>query len=183
MDYGPIATARGLMGAIHAVQTIPPCKTLCVGSGNAYEAVCFKQCGFDVYTLDYFAPPVRLLNGRQVIGQGQALPFKNNSFGLVFSAECIEHIPEDEIDQFMLELKRTGKIFRFTIDDEDDPPYHTHLCIHDINWWKEKFTEWGYSGELIKPQIYNLYLNSGQITSGQYGTRGFRFEGSKVISQ
>ena len=178
LDYGPIATARGLMGALFCTQTLPPMKTLCVGSGNAYEAVCFRQNAFDVYTVDYYCPKVKILTGRQIIGQGQQLPFRDDAFELVFSAECIEHIPETDIDVFMLELKRVGKIFRFTIDDNDDPPYHTHQCIHEIDWWMEHFNKWGYWGIFVKPQTYHLKI--GDTTKASFD-KGFRFEGSKVI--
>lgn len=180
LDYGPIITARGLMGALYVTQTLKPRKTLCVGSGNAYEAVWLTKNGFDVYTLDFHHPRVDILKDRQIIGKGQNIPFRDNTFDLVFCAECIEHIPEDEIDDFMFELKRVGTMFRFTVDTEDDPPYHSHLCIHDIGWWRKRFDDWGFKGMFVAPQTYPIQL--GPYKSFGFRDRGFRFEGFKTVS-
>ena len=127
LDYGPIDTARGFMGAMDMLPRLRNCnRILCVGSGNSYEAVCFQLHKKNVFTLDYHHPRVNSLKDRQVYGQGQALPFKNGTFDLVFSAECIEHIPENEVDQFLSELYRVGsKEYYLTIAERDDPPYHS----------------------------------------------------------
>ena len=182
IDYGPVSTARGLMEALYAAQTLKPRKTLCVGSGNAYEAVCLLKYGFDVYTLDYHHPDIPILKGRQTIGIGQHLPFKDDTFELVFSAECIEHVPEDDIEQFMLELKRVGTLFRFTVATDDDPPYYSHLCIHDLEWWEKKFRKWGFIGTIFAPKIYNLQFPKAKGIFGVDSDKGFRFEGSKNLS-
>ena len=141
LDYGPIATARGFTGALDMVHRSwdKGNKILCVGSGNSYEAVLFTLRGRNTYTLDYHHPKVKTLKGKQVYGQGQAIPFKDESFNLVQCCECLEHIPEDEIDTFLSELYRVGSDqYYFTIAERDDPPYHTHLCLHGIEWWMKK---------------------------------------------
>ena len=144
LDYGPVCTARGLNLAVHLAQWLHPQKILCVGSGNAYEAVWFMKKGWDTYTLDYHCPDVKILEGRQFQGAAQRIPFPDDSFHTLFSAEMLEHIPEDEIDQVLNEFRRVAKYFYFTIDDEEDPPFNTHICIHGIGWWIDKLEGIGF---------------------------------------
>ena len=147
LDYGPVATARGFAGALDMIHRHwdEDGKILCVGSGNSYEAVLFTLRGRNTYTLDYHHPKVKTLKGKQVYGQGQAIPFKDKTFDLVFSAECLEHIPENEVDQFLSELYRVGSNeYYFTIAERDDPPYHTHICLHGIEWWMDKLESLNY---------------------------------------
>lgn len=167
LDYGPVTTARGLTLSEEVVLTVKPCKVLCVGSGNSYEAVNLLKHGFDVYTADYHHPRVKRLKSRQVYVEGKELPFKDDAFNLVFCCECIEHVPEEDIDQFMLELKRVGTTFFLTIADMDDPPYHLHLCVHDASWWFEKLAGWGIRGQVSTP-IKVRYRLDGRIMSARY---------------
>ena len=185
LDYGPISSARGLTASKHVSLLFPPGKTLCVGSGNSYEAasLCFE--GFKVTTLDYVQPRPKQILWDRVIGRGQELPFKDNTFELVMCCECIEHIPDSDIDQFMLELKRVGTRVYFTVDDVDDPPYHTHVCLHPPEWWIDKFNEWGFAGTMNKPSMYQIKVRGGiagvRFNSDPPG-RGFNFHGHKVLS-
>jgi ubiquinone/menaquinone biosynthesis C-methylase UbiE len=154
-------------------------KILCVGSGNSYEAVYFKLHNKNVFTLDYHHPKVKTLKGRQIYGQGQALPFKNGTFDLVFSAECIEHIPENEVDQFLSELYRVGSNeYYLTIAERDDPPYHTHLTVKGIEWWMEKLESLKYRvlNANWRPCIRNVAIINGQVTVwDSMVTHGFVF--------
>ena len=167
LDYGPITTARGLALALEIAPELPKgASILCVGSGNSYEAVSFRQRGFNVYTTDYEAPDVPILKDRQVIAQGQYLPYKDNTFDVVFCAECIEHIPDDEIELFLIELHRVCKNrFYYTVADRDDPPYHTHICLHDVLWWEKKLEELQYKilNIQIKPMHHYTIFQDDQV--------------------
>lgn len=146
LDYGPIGTARGFMAAVEEEQYFPRgSKILCVGSGNSYEAVWLALQGHDVYTLDYHHPKIKILEGKQIYGKGQAIPFDNLTFDWVLSAECAEHVPEKQIDKFLKEILRVGKgLYYITVSDKDDPPYHTHLCIHGVEWWMRRLKKNGF---------------------------------------
>jgi len=184
LDYGPIHTARGFMGAQDMIpRTQAGDKVLCVGSGNSYEAVYFTLRDRNTYALDYHHPKVKTLRGKQVYGQGQAIPFKDETFDLVFSAECLEHIPENEVDQFLSELYRVGsKEYYFTIAERDDPPYHTHLCLHGIEWWMDKLESLGYRviNATWRPCSRNVTLYEGQVVCWDaIVTHGFVFYASR----
>jgi ubiquinone/menaquinone biosynthesis C-methylase UbiE len=167
LDYGPLETARGFLGAMDMLPRLRgEQKVLCVGSGNSYEAVLFSLNDKDTYTLDYYHPKVKKLAGKQVCGQGQAIPFKDETFDLVFSAECLEHIPENEVDQFLSELYRVGsKEYYFTIAERDDPPYHTHICLHSIEWWMDKLELLKYKviNATWRPCVRNVNIINGQV--------------------
>ena len=181
LDYGPIATARGLNAARHVELLWDPCKTLCVGCGNGYEAVYLSSIGFDVTTVDYIDPPVKNKKFKSIVGSGQKLPFADNEFNLVVCCECIEHIPPNEIDGFLNELKRVATFFYFTVDDEDDPPYHTHLCIKTPEWWVEKFTRLRLTGKMFKPPSYREKVGELFCSKVYRKQRGFNIYGNKVL--
>ena len=183
LDYGPIATARGFVAAQHCLILFPPpMKVLCVGAGNAYEAVFLADHGYDVTVVDYTKAPVRNPKFKQIVGDGGKLTFKDNEFDLVLCCECIEHIPEDKVEAFVLGLRRVATFFYFTVDDEDDPPYHSHLCIHEAAWWFKKFKKWGLTGEMFKPGKYYAITGNKIIQRSYPSGRGFNIYGNKVLS-
>ncbi len=186
LDYNPVTSARGIAAAHHVEILFKPCKTLCVGSGNSYEAAVLTFAGFKVTTIDYVQPVPKQIIWDRIIGQGQYLPFKDDTFDLVMCCECMEHIPNDEIDQFALELRRVGKDVYFTIDDVDDPPYHTHICLHEPMWWIDKFNEWGFEGVMNKPAKYQMKYEGGIGDISYKSTlpgRGFNFYGHKILQK
>jgi len=146
VNYGPILTAHGLLAALSISQRIPPDgKVLCVGAGNAYEAVHFKMRGFDVRTFDYHVPKIDYLESRQVVGDCNAIAFKDNYFDLVQCCEMLEHVKPESADACLSELFRVGRhIFRFTIADKEDPYGDLHLCVKPVEWWREKMEKIGY---------------------------------------
>lgn len=181
LDYGPIATARGLSAAGHIVLLWHPCKVLCIGAGNAYEAVYLAKRGFDVTVIDYVKAPVKTALFKYVQATGVTLPFKNGEFNLAVCCECIEHIPPNEIDVFMSEIKRVATFFYFTVDDEDDPPYHTHVLLKTPEWWIKKFSEWGITGKMFKPAMYREKAGDMTANKTYRNNHGFNFYGNKVL--
>ena len=183
LDYGPIATARGLSAARHVELLWEPCKVLCVGCGNGYEAVYLSGLGFEVTTLDYVIPPLKKGLFRSIRGKVQELPFEDDEFNLVICCECLEHVPQNEIDKALSELRRVATLFYFTIDDEDDPPYHTHLTVKTPEWWLERFTKTGLTGRMFKPAKYRERAGNLSASKVYRTTHGFNIYGNKVLSQ
>jgi len=182
LDYGPIATARGFVAAQH-VELLwpPPFKVLCIGAGNAYEAVFLSNRGYNVTVVDYIKAPVAKPKFKQIIGDGARLPFGDNEFDLVICCECLEHVPENDIDGFLLGVKRVAAFFYFTIDDEEDPPYNSHICIHEPEWWIKKLDKVGLTGKMFKPPKFAAKMGN-QVLLKQFGTvRGMNVYGNKVF--
>ena len=154
INYGPILTAHGLLAAMTMAPRLKPkSKVLCVGCGNAYEAVHFKMHGFDVTTFDFHAPEIDYLKDRQVIGDCNDIAFKDGLFDLVMCCEMLEHVRPEEAEGCLSELFRVGKdIYRFTIADKEDPYGDLHLCVKPIDWWRELMEKIGYF-------IYHIEIN------------------------
>lgn len=152
LNYGSPIVNRGLQSAVYYCQRYGTNKkVLCVGSGNAYEAVWFLMQNADCYVAELYHPQVKILHGRQVKALGQELPFKNKEFDLLFCCETLEHITEKENDRILSEAKRVSNEVFFTIATRDDPPFYSHICIHEGEWWINKFRQMGF--DLINAQI------------------------------
>lgn len=75
------------------------------------------------------------------IADAKNLPFSDKSFDLVFSSDFFEHIPEEEIDQVITEMKRVGKkviavIALETMLTERQQLYH--VTNKPLEWWEKK---------------------------------------------
>lgn len=185
LSYNPITSARGLAAAMHCMVLFHPCKVLCVGSGNAYEAAMLSFNGFKVTTVDYHHPHPKKIIWDRVVGRGQELPFKDDTFDLLLCCECIEHLLPEDNDKFMLELKRVASTFYITIDDAKEPS-GAHINLHVPDWWEDKFNELGFNGIFYKPQSYLIDVR-GMLGSFTFNSiprnRGINFYGHKVFQE
>jgi len=147
IDYGSPSVSKGFLFAAYVCQVERIAKekgkVLCLGSGNAYDAVKFLMEGFNCYIAELYHPKVDILKGRQVKAFGQNLPFRDKEFDLLFCCEMMEHVPEEVADAILLEAKRVSKEVFFTIATGDDS-FHTHICIHNAQWWMNKFESLGF---------------------------------------
>lgn len=146
LNYGSPFVNRGLRCAHHVSDFLlkdKKQKILCFGSGNGYELVKFIKDGYGAYSVDLYVSYLELLKGRQIRGYAQALPFKDKSFDLFFSCEAMEHVEEEWVDDILTEAKRVSEQVFFTIADAPDP-FDTHICIHPVEWWIEKFESLGF---------------------------------------
>jgi SAM-dependent methyltransferase len=146
LEYGSPWVNRGIRCAHHVSDFILKRggqRVLCFGSGNGYELVKFLLDGYDAYSVDLYVSPNNFLNGRQIQAYGQQLPFKDKSFDLFFSCECMEHVKDEWVDDILNEAKRVSDEVFFTIADRPDP-FDTHICLHPIEWWVEKFEGLGF---------------------------------------
>lgn len=80
------------------------------------------------------------------------LPYEDNSFDLVFSADVLEHIHPEEADIVISELIRVSRRHIFmsislkghtkaTADNDDEA--HRHTMLRPRHWWDAKFMEHG----------------------------------------
>lgn len=72
------------------------------------------------------------------------LPFMCQEFDTVTSCDFLEHIPPNEVDSVISELKRVGGKQVHVICTDDDNKYFgykVHLSVRPIEWWRDKFAE------------------------------------------
>lgn len=107
-----------------------------VGSGNAWVAQSLCKKSIDVVSFDIsIENTTRALkkyphtNHFAVMGDAYTLPFKDNSFDAIISAEVIEHVPEPTtfIQNLFRVVKPGGTIIISTPYNEVIPYY---LCVH-----------------------------------------------------
>lgn len=78
------------------------------------------------------------------------LPFKDNEFDFVICSEVMEHIPEHLVEGSLREMLRVGSdkfVFTICLELERVPMLgciHTHITVHDKEWWMEKIHKCGY---------------------------------------
>jgi hypothetical protein len=98
-------------------------------------------------------------------------------------------VPEDDIDAFLSEVARVATYFYFTIDDAEDPPWNSHICVHEYPWWTQKLKKARLAGKLNKPAEYwekceEMMTKVQYITRGKDGqVRGFNIYGNKVLQE
>jgi len=146
VGYGSPIVSKGLKASIHLTQfgDFRGKKILCVGTGNGFEAVRFIHSGCEVFDLDIYTPHVEILKGRQIKGYAQDLPFRDKEFHLYFCCEMMEHVTVENTVPILKEAKRVAKTVFFTIAEDPDPPYNTHINLHGFNYWHSMFENLGF---------------------------------------
>eukprot|EP00958_Prasinococcus_capsulatus_P027732 scaffold5807_cov412-Prasinococcus_capsulatus_cf.AAC.10 len=80
------------------------------------------------------------------------LPYEDNSFDLVFSADVLEHIHPEEVDQVVSELVRVSRRHLFLsislkghtkASANDDNEAGRHTMLRPRSFWEAKFAEHG----------------------------------------
>ena len=84
--------------------------------------------------------------GADIIAAAHNMPtIRNNSFDLITSLDCMEHIPEEEVDLALDEFKRVGKRIYLEISLNhsytkiDGEP--VHVCVKPAEWWMKKIRD------------------------------------------
>jgi|TARA_B100000287_G_scaffold432880_2_gene493231 SAM-dependent methyltransferase len=80
--------------------------------------------------------------GADVIASAAELPFCNNSFEIITSFDCMEHIAEEEIEQVINELHRVSSRHIFLQIDLADHGTKIdgetlHVTLKEREWWNE----------------------------------------------
>lgn len=89
----------------------------------------------------------QLTGDRVHLGVAQALPFRDNEFELVTCADCIEHIPPDDVQTAIDQMLRVAsKCVLLGVPHFKDPVARwkpgekgdLHLSVHNREWWRQK---------------------------------------------
>lgn len=89
---------------IDEVLKLNPKNVLEIGVGNKTVASYLENSGLDVVTLD-----INEQLKPDVVGSVLKMPFENNSFDVILCAEVLEHLPFDEFEKGLSELKRVTR--------------------------------------------------------------------------
>ncbi len=172
ITYGTPYVSKGFIFAVSLSQGKPkkPIKILVVGSGNGYELVWFAKQGHDVTGLELYAPEIPYVQERTVIGSALNMPFEDNQFDLVFCTEMFEHVTEEDSEIILREFERVGGEIFVSIATGDDPPYHTHINIHQGWWWAKKFADMGFELFNVEIKPANLLIGGGTIMRLKYSS-------------
>ena len=78
------------------------------------------------------------------ISQNGGIPFKDNSFALVFSTEVMEHVKEKDTEAIIKELNRVCSNYALLTINTFDDKQPGHINMHPRKWWLKKFEQNGF---------------------------------------
>lgn len=114
-EKGNLLYNEKIVKMINSTINLNGARILEVGAGSGATSIYLASKGANVFALDYSENAVELIkkNNKEnfdikiILADAFSLPFKDNSFDLVFSQELIEHYKEPEL--LLLEQKRVTK--------------------------------------------------------------------------
>ena len=89
---------------INLIKQLRPKNILEIGVGNKTVSNYLKNNGFDIKTCDFdekLEP--------DYVGDVRSLPIEDNSFDVVVSFQTLEHLPWEEFEKCLLEMKRVSR--------------------------------------------------------------------------
>ena len=89
---------------INLVRKLKPEKALEIGIGNKTVANYLKQQGVSIETCDFDEEL-----GPDYVADIRELPFQDNSYDLVLACEILEHLPWEDVDKALREIRRVTK--------------------------------------------------------------------------
>lgn len=124
-------------------------KTLDVGCGEGILVRELLKLGVDAHGVDVSEVVVARCNqripGRFTHSSVLSLPFKDDSFHTVISADCLEHLAPKDAPRALKEIHRVAGLYAFlqiaTTQDRDE---HWHLTIEGRAWWETRCFEAGF---------------------------------------
>lgn len=133
-----------LEALVAEIKRYKPVNVLDVGCGLGVVVRKLWNEGIIAYGID-FAPDLQEIWGEDdinlQIADAKKIPFADKTFDVVFSSDFFEHIPEDEIDQVLSEMKRVGKIIIACIAYEAKlTPRQAlyHVTNKPKEWWVKR---------------------------------------------
>ena len=75
------------------------------------------------------------------------LPFRDDSFDLIFSSEVMEHVKEEYTEAIIKELNRICSFYALLTINTFDHEQPGHINMHSRRWWLKKFERNGFRHE------------------------------------
>ncbi len=112
-----------------------------IGSGPGRDALILKEKGIDVTCLDASEKMIELCKERGlrgVVGDFNALPFKDNSFGGAWAYTSLLHVPKAEVSTSFREIARVlkaGGILGLGLIEGTTEGYRESSGVHLPRWF------------------------------------------------
>ena len=129
------------------IMRLKPKRVLDVGCGLGTLVRMLREKGVEAYGVDFaqtLKDDFRMLEDYFVIADAKKLPFKDKYFDVVISTDFFEHLPEEEIDIVLTEMKRVGKVVIARVAYEAPLNLRQskfHLTNKPKEWWQKKLKE------------------------------------------
>lgn len=124
------------------INTYGRCRILDVGTGCGHLVKTLRELGCDAWGLDNsdYAVLNTCAPGYVLKGSVVDIPFKDNSFDLVYSTGLWEYVPEDEVDKAVKEAWRVGSKQEHNIDADDTiwQDEYRYITWKPRDWWTKK---------------------------------------------
>lgn len=141
-EPGSVRLAQWHEDALTAAGGIAGARVLEVGCGAGDFAVHLARLGADVTAVDFSPAAVEIAQGktggdganvRLLTADAQHLPFENESFDIVFSCECLEHLPDpQQALREMARVCRPGGKLALTTEN-----YSNAVVLGwAVSWWR-----------------------------------------------
>jgi hypothetical protein len=170
LGYGGPITSRGFHNCVMFAQEIlvefKTPRVLIVGFLAGYDLVYLLKCNVEAYGLELKIPNVKIIKENSVRASATHMPFKDKQFDWVLCSEVFEHLPMKMCKQILKEFKRVSNNYYLTIATRGDPPYNTHINIHDGEWWIKAIRDSGFGithAELAQNFRWRVQVESGLI--------------------
>jgi len=154
----PRQSCWGCRFAVDVISKLQVHTILDAGTGNGALVRLMREHGKNAYGIELSRAvleaecPDMLQKGFVEPGILTNLPYEDNSFDLVFSADVLEHIHPEEAEQVISELVRVSRRHVFlsislkghtkaTAGNDDEA--HRHTMLRPREWWHAKFREAG----------------------------------------
>ena len=111
-----------------------------IGTGCGELVRILNEKGASAYGLEISEYAVANSHGNVILGSVTDIPFRDNSFDVIFSQGLWEYIGEKDIERAWLECNRVGRIQRHNIDTiSDNSDWSKDFATHKSQeWWDEK---------------------------------------------
>lgn len=111
-----------------------------IGTGCGFLVKTLRDKGCEAYGVEISEYAVDNSHGNVLLGDVRNLPFKDNSFDVVYSQGLWEYIPESDISMAWAECVRVGKHQEHNIDtDQDQAEWTEDFATHKSReWWEQR---------------------------------------------
>lgn len=145
-----------------------------VGSGTGIISSFLAKKGFEVTLLDVNENAIEIsknvfaknkIDGAFILGDLFNMPFKDNTFDMVWNAGVLEHFEGQEQIVALREMARVTKLDGMLITCN---PYYRAIFYRIGKWWAERFGKWEFGPEIPVKSLKNQGNLAGLVFIKEY---------------